>query len=160
VKVSVWRIGTDTPNHTAEDLKGKGAEITGGRWNRGGTAVIYASKSIALACLETVVHLNAASGLPLNRYLVEITVPDAQWAARTVLRERALPIGWDAIPPGAVSLDLGDGWLTKKATLLLEIASVVVPEETNVLINPAHLLASQVHAAKLRRWTYDPRVRR
>ena len=157
--VSVWRIGTDTPDYTAEDLKGKGAEITGGRWNRRGAAVIYASKSIALACLETVVHLNAGSGLPLNRYLVEITFPDAQWAARTVLHEKALPVGWDAIPPGALTLDLGDGWLSEKATLLLEIASVVVPEETNVLLNPAHPLASHVQAAKLCRWTYDPRVR-
>jgi hypothetical protein len=30
---------------------------------------------LALACLETVVHLNVA-GLPLNRYLVEVTIPD------------------------------------------------------------------------------------
>jgi hypothetical protein len=37
---------------------------------------VYAAESRALACLETLVHLGA-SGLPFNRYLVEISVPDS-----------------------------------------------------------------------------------
>ncbi len=65
----LWRIGTDTRSWQAHDLSGKGAEVTGGRWNAKGTPVVYASEARALACLETLVHLNAG-GLPLNRYLV------------------------------------------------------------------------------------------
>jgi RES domain-containing protein len=75
-----YRIGTDTPDYEADDLSGKGAEITGGRWNEKGAAVVYAAASRSLACLETIVHL-AAGGLPLNRYLVEISIPDPVWAA-------------------------------------------------------------------------------
>src|SRR4051794_4873417 len=61
---TVWRIGTDTPAFDADDLSGAGAKATGGRWNAAGAGVVYASQTRALACLETVVHLNAG-GLPL-----------------------------------------------------------------------------------------------
>src|ERR1700674_5493442 len=57
ILISVWRIGSDTPDYTADDMTGSGARITGGGWNRAGTPVVYCSVSIALACLESVVHL-------------------------------------------------------------------------------------------------------
>lgn len=68
---TVWRIAADTKDYPADDLTGKGAEITGGRWNQKGTAMLYTATSRALAGLETFVHLNSG-GLPLNRYLVAI----------------------------------------------------------------------------------------
>src|SRR5713101_8129256 len=67
-EITVWRIAADTPDYEAHDLSGKGAEKTGGRWNRKGTAMVYASASRALACLETIVHLGSGDPLPLNRY--------------------------------------------------------------------------------------------
>ena len=81
--VVLWRIAVDAPEYLADDLTGKGAEIVGGRWNRKGRPVLYTSTSIALACLETVVHLKQR-GLPMNRYLVKLTVPLDAWAAREV----------------------------------------------------------------------------
>lgn len=109
---------------------------------------------MALACLETVVHLNAA-GLPLNRFLVRIEVPDELWQARRTLTPADLPVGWSAIPEGKVSLDIGDGWLQDARTALLAVPSVIVPEESNVLINPLHPQAAGIHAAKVRPWFYD-----
>ena len=155
--VSLWRIGVDTPDYTADDVSGAGAKITGGRWNRQGTAVLYTSTSIALACLETVVHMKSA-GLPLNRYLVRIEVPEAAWKARIVLTPEDLPVGWDALPEGKVSLEVGNAWITGVRSPILLVSSVIVPEEPNVLVNPAHRLASGVKAKKLRKWLYDPRL--
>ncbi|MFZ5520703.1 MAG: RES family NAD+ phosphorylase [Pseudomonadota bacterium] len=152
--VVLWRIATDTPEYEAHDLGGKGAEKTGGRWNRPGRPVVYSASSVALACLETVVHLNAA-GLPLNRFLVRIEVPDELWQARRTLTPADLPVGWSAIPEGKVSLDIGDGWLQDARTALLAVPSVIVPEESNVLINPLHPQAAGIHAAKVRPWFYD-----
>ena len=154
----LWRIGSDTPDYTAEDMSGLGAEKTGGRWNRNGRPVLYTASNIALAALETVVHLNASS-LPLNRYLVRIEVPDALWAARLEAVLLPLPVGWDARPPGRVSLDLGDGWLHSLSSALCAVPSVIVPEEMNVLINPRHPDARQITATKLRPWRYDERMR-
>lgn len=155
--VAIWRIATEAPGYPADDISGKGAEITGGRWNRVGTAMLYCASNIALACLETVVHLGA-DGLPLNRYLVRLDVPDDVWKAGTLLSDKTAPVGWDAIPPGITSLNFGDKWIAAVTSALLVVPSVIVPEEACVLINPAHPDASKIKPQKLRRWTYDQRM--
>jgi RES domain-containing protein len=154
---SVWRIATDAPGYTADDLSGAGAKLSGGRWNRAGNAMIYCASNISLAVLETFVHLKAG-GLPLNRYLVELLIPDDVWARATRLLPPA--VGWDAIPAGKVSLDEGDRWLKANTGALLLVPSVIVGEEHNVLINPLHPDAQRIVARKLRKWTYDPRLMR
>ena len=156
VDVALWRIGVDAPAYESDDLSGKGAEISGGRWNRVGTPLVYTSATRALACLETVVHL-ANDPLPLNRYLVRVTVPAEAWAAATVLDLSTL-IGWDAEPAGKASLDWGTNWAKDKATLLALVPSIVVPEELNVLINPVHADTGKVKAVKVRKWVYDSRL--
>lgn len=118
---------------------------------------MYASGSIALACLETLAHL-AAGDLPLNRYLVKIEAPDAVWNAAEML-DTENHVGWDAIPTGKISLDAGDAWAAARTCALLIVPSVIVPEERNVLINPAHPNTARLQAIKLRRWTYDPRLK-
>ena len=104
---SLWRIAPDTPDYVAHDLSGKGAEIPGGRWNRKGLPVVYAASTAALAALETIVHF-AAAGLPLNRFLVRIDLPDDLWEARRSATPASLEVGWNAVPAGKVSLDVGD----------------------------------------------------
>ena len=155
----VYRIGVDAPAYEADDLSGKGAEITGGRWNDKGAAVVYAADSRALTCLETVVHL-AAGGLPLNRYLVEISIPDPIWAAAQRETAASLPVGWDAEPASRTSIGFGATWLRSKRSAVLVLPSVVVAEECCVLINPAHPDSSTIRATKSRRWLYDPRLAR
>ena len=152
---TVWRIGTDTVTYTANNLDGKGAERTGGRWNPKGIPMVYCSETIALACLETVVHLN--NTLPLNHYLVKIEIPEAIWKSVNKHPPKPPAVGWDAIPPGKVSQDYGRDWVKTGITAIIRIPSVIVPEEWNVLINPAHPDAFKIKATKIRKWIYDPR---
>ncbi|MGH8853175.1 MAG: RES family NAD+ phosphorylase [Telluria sp.] len=152
--VSVWRIAVEAPAYPANDLSGTGAEMTGGRWNSKGTPVVYSAASIALATLETV-HYLSCGGLPFNRYLVRVDIPDAVWAARQVLDP--LPGGWDAIPAGMAARTAGDAWIAAGATALLLVPSVIVPDEHNVLINPQHGDSAAIVATTLKRWNYDPR---
>ena len=152
----LWRIGTDTADYTAEDASGKGAETTGGRWNQKGTALLYTSASAALACLETLVHLNAG-GLPLNRYLVQIRLPASVWAKREVF-VKAVNVGWDAIPAGKVSIAWGTSWAKSLVSLCAVVPSVIVPDESNVIINPRHGGASRLTITKVCKWTYDARL--
>lgn len=155
--VRLWRIATDTPDYEAHDMSGKGAEKTGGRWNRPGKPMVYTASSASLACLETIVHLNA-SGLPLNRFLVAVDVPDALWRARKTYTAKQLPVGWSAIPAGKVSLDFGDAWLVDASSAVIEVPSVIVPEEFNILVNPLHPAATKIAAKKVRQWFYDSRL--
>lgn len=154
-----WRIASDTPDYTADDVSGAGAERVGGRWNRRGTSMVYASSTRALACLETVVHLGSVPALPLNRYLVRLEVPARLWHARAVL-DPARYVGWDALPPGRVSMDWGTAWARDGVSCVAQVPSVVVPEEANLLINPAHPDAGAIRVTKVRRWLYDPRAAR
>ncbi len=154
---TVWRIATDTPDYEADDLAGAGAKATGGRWNVRGVAVVYASESIALACLETVVHLDAG-GLPFNRFLVAVEIDDAVWSRARRETADSLKVGWEAEPAGRASLAFGTGWARSASSAILIVPSAIVPEEANILINPAHPDAARITARKLRRWLYDPRL--
>lgn len=152
---AVWRIAPDARDYGADDLSGRGAEQVGGRWNCTGTALLYCSSSIALACLETLVHLVGSDPLPFNRYLIRIVVPPAAWRNRKIF-EPGTHLGWDCTPPGIVSLNWGNDWAGATRSLIAEIPSVVVPQESNILINPRHRDARGLRAHKVRRWTYDP----
>lgn len=151
---AVWRIAVEAPAYTANDLSGTGAKVTGGRWNSKGTSLVYCATNIALATLETV-HYLQTGGLPYNRFLVRIDIPDAVWDTRQILAP--LPGGWDAIPAGLASRTAGDAWIRSGASALLLVPSVIVPDEYNVLLNPAHADTGALHATTVRRWLYDPR---
>jgi RES domain-containing protein len=153
--MALWRIAQETPTYAANDLGGTGAKLTGGRWNSIGTPLIYCATNIALATIETVLHLRAG-GLPFNRFLVRIDVPDTVWAARAVLDP--LPGGWDAVPAGMTSRSTGDAWVASAGSALLLVPSVSVPDEFNVLINPIHPDTASITATTLKRWLYDPRL--
>jgi RES domain-containing protein len=154
---AVWYIATEAPDYGSDDLSGKGAEKSGGRWNRRCTPVIYASCSIALAYLETIIHLSGLEPLPLNRYLIRIDIPGTDWKARTIF-DGATHVGWDALPAGLVSLNWGTQWLRSCKSLVVEVPSIVVPDEFNVLINPSHPGAAKLIAKGVRRWNYDARL--
>jgi len=55
--VHLWRLATDTPDWTAEDMDGKGAAAKGSRWNSPGEHLVCTSMSISLAVWES--HLKA-----------------------------------------------------------------------------------------------------
>jgi RES domain-containing protein len=155
--VVLWRIAKETPDYTADDLSGGGAQAVGGRWNRKGTPAVYASTSIALATLETLAHLGGNISIR-NAFLVRIVVPKALWAMRRTVNLASLPAAWLAEPPGAASIDVGDAWLRLRTDLLLLVPSIIVPEEHDVVINPAHGAAPQLRAQIARQYVYDPRL--
>src|SRR5471032_2556087 len=136
--VSLWRIAKHTAKYQATDLSGGGAKLTGGRWNSKGIELVYASTTIALATLETLAHLGDNIAIR-NAFLVKINVPAALWKKPETVEAIDLPPIWLAEPAGSTTMEFGEAWLAgRSATLLLLVPSVIVPEEYNVLINPAH----------------------
>lgn len=121
--------------------------------------MVYCASSLSLAALETAVHL-AAGDLPLNRFAVCVEIPEGIWAARVTRDARSLPVGWTAIPAGKVSLDVGGAWLSSLDSAVLVVPSVVVPEESSIIINPRHPDAGRITAAKVRPWHFDGRLKR
>jgi RES domain-containing protein len=153
---ALWRIAADTKDYGCEDMSGGGAKKLGGRWNAAGTAIVYTSESRALAYLESIVHFNAAD-LPLDRYLVRIDVPGDVWAAAKKAGAETL-VGWDALPASRTSIEFGANWASGRSSALLIVPSVIVNEETNVLINPVHPDAGRLIATKIRKAVFDTRI--
>lgn len=156
-EVSLWRIAKHTPDFSADDLSGGGAKLTGGRWNSKGNAVVYTSRSISLAVLETLVHLG--DNVPIrNAFLIRVLVPATVWRLREQVKVAKLDVTWLAEPPGLSSLRLGDEWLAAMRSPLLLVPSVIVPEESNVLINPTHPAAGAIKASAVRQFLFDARL--
>ncbi len=152
-----WRISKEAEDYSADDASGAGAAARGGRWNRKGTPVIYCTASVSLACLETLAGLGRDEPLS-NRYLSRVDIPDELWQQALAYTESTAPIGWDAVPPGKTSLDLGEKWIAEQRSAILLVPSSIIPEEPNVLINPGHADMRKIGLRKVRKWTYDPRL--
>ncbi len=118
------------PRHAATALSGEGARLYGGRWNLPGWRCVYAAESRALAVLELLVHLTGRSR-GLTYRLLTLEVPDAAVAAPT-----SFPTGWEASPAGGPSQSFGTEWLRGGKSGALRVPSVLIPEESNVLLNP------------------------
>jgi RES domain-containing protein len=156
--ITVWRIASETPCYAADDISGTGASLEGGRWNRNGSAVLYCTSSIALACLETLSR--AGEQIPANRYLVQIDIPEDIWYEADRFPADTIPIGWDAVPPGKTSHDFGEHWIAEGRSAILVVPSVIAPEECNILINPYHVDWQRIRSRKIRKWVYDFRLLR
>ncbi len=73
---------------------GKGAALTGARWNPAGVEVIYTAPTLALATLEIIVHLAA---LPKDFVFTEIRVPD--YVSIEHVADAQLPPDWNGLTP-------------------------------------------------------------
>lgn len=154
MSVALWRIALETDRYPADDVSGAARSHADSRWASRGTSVVYCSTNISLAVLETLCHLTK-SVRSSNRFLVRVDIPEAVWEMREVLHA---PAGWDAVPPGVTSIRTGDAWRRSMRSPLLVVPSVVVPEESNVLVNPDHPHARKIRAATIRKWLVDPRL--
>lgn len=152
--MKLWRIAAETRTYPATDLSGGGAAKSPGRWNEAGQHVLYTAPTIAIAVLETAAHIDDG-GLPLNRYLIEIEVPEAVWKARTELNVGKLPSTWSAIPAGHTSAKVGADWLASQSSPILLVPSVIVPEEFAALINPNHPKCKGLTARAVRLLDYN-----
>ncbi len=109
---------------------GEGAKLFGGRWNSPGLRVVYTSAARSLALLETLVHLDTAAPLPFFSFIqVDLAAEDIEALPADAFSRR------DDL---AQTRALGDRWLRKASGLALAVPSVIVPQEFNYLLNPAH----------------------
>ena len=53
---------------------------------------------------------------------------------------------------------MGDEWLDRNAELVLEAPSILIPEETNLILNPEHPRMREVKIASTRAFHFDPRL--
>ncbi len=145
----VWRLARRA--HAA--LDGEGARLQGGRWNSPGRPLVYSSSHLSLAALEALVHFDL-DVVPEDLRAFAIEIPDA--LAQEQVSADNLPSGWTR--QEFATRALGDEWLAAARTPVLVVPSAIIPEETNVLVNPAHPATPGVAVTASRRFVYDPRL--
>lgn len=141
----------------ARDLTGKGARLTGGRWNAKETAVLYTSESRSLAAMEYLVHLSLAN-IPPDIKIISIGIPDSSVPKQLNVSE--LPKDWRRNPAPMMLAEIGTRWALGLESLLLRVPSAVIMQEFNILINPAHPDMKAVHILDVDPFIYDERLRR
>ena len=147
----LWRIVRR--NHAG--LDGEGARLYGARWNSPGTAVVYAASHLSLAALEYLVHIDPDDA-PDDLVALRLDIPER--ATALVLGSPSLPARWQRTPSPPECREIGDRWARDGHHLLLQVPSVQVPEESNLLVNPMHRDAPLVLVSGSRPFSFDPRL--
>jgi RES domain-containing protein len=138
-----------------EDLSGEGARKFGGRWNSKGSAVLYTSQTESLAVLETLVHTSIAT-MPSDLNLLILSLPD-NIKSNTIDVDQ-LTSGWRNYPAPNQLAKIGSKWLDSGSSLLMEVPSVLVQTEANILINPRHSDMKKVKIKEIRPFSFDMRL--
>ena len=149
--LTVWRIVKQ--KHAKTAFSGEGARLYGGRWNHPGTAMIYAAESQSLAILEMLVHLDSPD--LLKRYVLFGIAADESLV--TKLDRTALPKNWKKDPAPTKVQAIGDAWATGFESVVLSVPSVLVPSESNFLINPRHPDFSRLSVGRPLSFRFDTR---
>lgn len=146
-----WRIVKE--KHAASAFDGEGAWLYGGRWNSKGTRVVYLSSSLSLAALECLVHLTP----PVMFQYVVMTIDFDESMVETLPREK-LRGAWTESPPPPSVRHIGDLWARESRSLVLDLPSVIIPSETNFLLNPRHPDFAKVTISQPVPFTFDRRL--
>jgi RES domain-containing protein len=141
--MEVFRLARES---RCRDLSGYGAFLFGGRWNLPG-----------LALLETLVHL-PVEDLPDDMYLMTLEVPND--ITREILTLGDLPADWQRLSMPQPTATIGHAWLQAGRSLALQVPSVVVPQERNLLLNPAHPEFSRVRLLDAQPFHFDERLKK
>ena len=134
---------------------GRGGLFNSGRWHTKGRPVIYTAQSVALAALEVLVNVDK-SHVPSDLVQLEIDVPDELSILRIELNQ--LPANWKSYPAPPALQNLGDNWLVAGVEPVLRVPSAVIPEESNLLLNPQHADARKLKLISKRAFAYDSRL--
>ena len=117
--------------------------------------VVYTAATLSLAALELFVNLDADE-LPRDLVSVSAEIPDelpVEEIARAVL-----PRNWRVYPAPESTQAIGADWIRKGASAVLRVPSAVIPEESNYLINPAHLETEKIRTATAKPFQFDSRM--
>ena len=138
-------------------MTGLGAKLAGGRWNSKGTALLYCAGTLSLCALETFVHVDPEEA-SAGRAFTALEIPDDIFALRTTKRPAEFPSNWRAYPPETSLQSLGDAWVKRGDSLVLELPSAVIPTEANYLLNPRHPDMIRVVAQRPHSFEFDRRM--
>lgn len=149
--LTVWRLLTARFAESA--FSGDGARLYGGRWNRKGMPMVYAAGSQSLAMLEMLVQ---DEPLRARYVMVPATLPKNLKIERVTPDQ--LPADWRDLGAREQLQAIGTDWARRKSSSVLAVPSVVIPTETNYLLNPLHPSFARIEIGKPEEFVTDLRL--
>ena len=117
--------------------------------------MIYTASTRALACLENLVHRRSIGADELFRVTL-IEIPDGLKIEK--IDKKKLPVNWQEYINYAVCQSIGDAWLKKNKTAVLQVPSAIIAEEYNYLLNPQHIDFRSITIKTLEPFKFDERL--
>ena len=128
--MNVFRI---VPEAFSNELNASGSA---NRWNLRGQKVIYTGSSRSLSTLELIVHRSAIQpSKPYKLLVISIDLLEAEYQK---IQLDQLPINWRNLQAYGQLQLIGSNWYKAQNSLLLEVPSAVIPQESNYIINTEH----------------------
>ena len=154
--MKVWRICRQ--RHAATAFSGEGSRLASGRWNSVGVPMVYTSLSLSLAVLEMFVHLDPDEE-PDDLVSIAADVPtyEGMLEKEKISMRLKLPSGWRQAEIRELQR-IGDEWVDSRRSVSLLVPSVVVDDEWNLLINPAHPDAGKIKVVETKPFRFDARM--
>ena len=118
--------------------------------------MVYVAESRSLAVLEVLVHLDSPALLQKYVFL------EVDFEASLVidLDRSSLPKNWQSDPVPEAVQAIGDRWVLSGDSAVLRVPSVLVPGESNYLLNPRHPDFGKVGVSRPLAFRFDPRLAR
>lgn len=116
--------------------------------------MVYTSSSLALAAVEFFVHLDP-SVAPDDLVSISATIPSNLSVERISLKN--LPSDWRTIDNPELQT-IGTEWAASMRSVALEVPSVAIEGEWNLLLNPAHSQFTKIEMARPQPFHFDKRM--
>jgi RES domain-containing protein len=140
-----WRIS----NYA--DLSGNGGVRAAGRWHSQGRRIVYLADHPSSALLEMLVHMDRDL-IPATYQLLRIVLPP------DIAIETAIGLSPNWRTEMMASRQVGDRWLDRSTSALLQMPSAISQRGYNFLLNPAHPDAAKIVVAEIIRAPFDSRL--
>ena len=115
--------------------------------------MVYIASSLPLAALEVLVHL------PRESILAKFVSISVDFDEGLITRlKRSLPPNWRDYPAPVSTMTIGDEWLRSKASPVLCVPSVIIPNENNFLVDPTHADFAKLSIGTPEDFWFDPRL--
>ena len=148
--MNLWRISN------YGDLAGVGGLRAAGRWHSQGKRIVYlADHPSKLALLEMLVHMDRDL-IPATCQLLRIDIP----LGIQIEAVEAVDLAENWRNDTTASREIGDRWLDRSTSALLQVPSAISQQGQNFLLNPAHPDAAKVIVAEIFQAPFDARLLR
>ena len=147
----LWRLYRE---QYGPGLDGIGGTFASGRWHRRGQRVVYFGNTAAIVVLERLAHIDPdllPNDLRLGSFAFDVDVPTGNIT-------KIAQLGEDWIYNERSTQKLGSEWINEGKECVLVVPSAILPEESNLVLNPRHPSAGSLRQVSERRFRFDARL--